>query len=482
MQFNSYSFILAFMPVMILAYFLLGKVNIICGKLVIIFGSIFFYTYADISTFRILALSLIVNLLFAKIIEKVQWKRVFVAIPIVINIGLLFYFKYINFAISNLNLWLGKDFALKNIVLPVGISFFTFQQIAYIVAIYRKDILSVNIIDYLAYILYFPKLLMGPLMDPVDFTEQFNDVKLKRVDWNNIAYGVKIFSFGLLKKMLLADTFAKAVSWGFANAAAATSMDWILVMFFYTFEIYFDFSGYSDMAVGTSLMLNITLPINFDSPYRATSIRDFWKRWHISLTKFFTKYLYIPLGGNRKGLFFTCLNTIVVFAVSGIWHGANWTFILWGIFHGIFSVLDRLIDKYSKKIFEPGRWLLTFGIVNILWLLFRADSIQQWKHILCKILAFGNTTVSGGLIEAFTFPESKLWFKIIPYLRVLNAQVRGFAMILFIVVSFMICIFLENNYKKLKKLSWTDMIFAAVACVWGITCLGQESVFVYFGF
>ena len=276
------------------------------------------------------------------------------------------------------------------------------------VAVYKKEISSINAIDYLAYILYFPKLLMGPLMDPVDFIEQFNSPKLKNVDWNNIAYGIKIFSFGLFKKMLLADTFSKAVSWGFSNIEAATSMDWILIMLFYTFEIYFDFSGYSDMAVGTSLMLNITLPINFDSPYKAVSIRDFWKRWHISLTKFLTKYIYIPLGGSRKGRIFTYLNTMIVFLVSGIWHGANWTFILWGLLHGAFSIFDRLIEKIPTKIFEPARWLATFLVINILWLLFRADSVQQWMDILKTIIGFSNTVVSDGLLNSFVIQESML--------------------------------------------------------------------------
>lgn len=304
MNFNSYIFVFAFMPAMLLAYFGFGNINKWAGKIVIIAGSIIFYAYSDFTTLKVLCSSVIINLLFAKLIENRQWKKLYVTMPILINVGLLFYFKYMNFAITNINIWFGKEFALKELYLPIGISFFTFQQIAYIVAVYRKEILRVNVIDYLAYILYFPKLLMGPLMDPADFIEQFNALQSKKADWNNIACGVKIFSFGLLKKVLLADTFAKAVSWGFLNAEMATSTDWILVMLFYTFEIYFDFSGYSDMAVGTSLMLNITLPINFDSPYKAISIRDFWKRWHISLTKFLTKYIYIPLGGGGKKDYF----------------------------------------------------------------------------------------------------------------------------------------------------------------------------------
>ena len=251
-------------------------------------------------------------------------------LPIVVNVLLLLYFKYSNFIISTANQMLGKEWAFKELIQPIGISFFTFQQIAYIVAVYNEEIEKVSLVDYLAYILYFPKILMGPLMDPVDFHKQINDDSLKKVNWDNIACGVKIFSLGLFKKVMMADVFAKAVAWGFAGTDKVTSMDWILEMLFYTFEIYFDFSGYSDMAVGISQMLNIELPMNFDSPYKALSIRDFWKRWHLSLTRFFTKYVYIPLGGSRKGIILTCVNTMVVFLISGLWHGANQTFVLWG--------------------------------------------------------------------------------------------------------------------------------------------------------
>lgn len=251
MQFNSYGFIFGFMPLIILAYFLLGRVHRSLGKLVIIAGSILFYAYTDRSTLVVFLISLGINYLFARMIGRQdKWRRAYLLIPVVINAGLLLYFKYTNFAISNVNAWFGTQLALKDLVLPIGISFFTFQQIAYLVAVYRGEIQQPNLIDYVAFITYFPKLLMGPLMDPVDFVQQFNDPQAVRVNWDHMAAGIKIFSFGLAKKVLLADTFAAAVTWGFSNPEAATAMDWILVTLCYTFEIYFDFSGYSDMAVG----------------------------------------------------------------------------------------------------------------------------------------------------------------------------------------------------------------------------------------
>ena len=363
----------------------------------------------------------------------------------------------------------------------MGISFFTFQQIAYLVSVYRKELLKADLIDYLAYITYFPKLLMGPLMEPVDFVEQLNDLDRKKINWDNLACGVKIFSFGLFKKVMLADTFAAAVAWGYSNLGVATAMDWLLVMLFYTFEIYFDFSGYSDIAVGVSMMLNIDLPINFDSPYKALSIRDFWKRWHISLTKFFTKYVYIPLGGSRKGLFFTYLNTMIIFVISGIWHGANWTFLLWGILHGLMMVFDRIFGKLEEKIFEPVRWAVSFFCVNVLWLLFRSDSIGQWKQIIKTIAQFNSTSISEGLLNSFVLPEAGFLTDVLHIGRLTNGM-HGFWMLLFVFGSLLLCLVPENNYKKRMQNSGFTMLLAAVAFVWSFICLSAESVFVYFNF
>ena len=401
--------------------------------------------------------------------------------PVLINILSLLYFKYTNFLILNINSVFSSDFKLRELILPVGISFYTFQQIAYVVSLYKREIQKVYLVDYLLYILYFPKLLMGPLMEPSDFLNQINDKELKKIDWDNLACGIQIFCFGLFKKMMVADIFSKAVSWGYSNMETTTSMDWVLIMLFYTFEIYFDFSGYSDMAVGSSLMLNITLPINFDSPYKALSIRDFWKRWHISLTKFFTKYVYIPLGGSRKGKIFTYINTMLIFLISGIWHGANWTFILWGVLHGVFMVVDRMFETTESKIFEPVRWGSTFLIVNILWLLFRSDSVKQWGNSLKTIGSFSNTGISAGLLEQFLLPESKFLENIF-HLGFWTSHIRGFWMLLFIIGAGGICLIPENNYNTMRKISWVSMILSVISFVWAFVCLSGESVFVYFNF
>lgn len=330
MLLNSHIFIFFYLPILLITYFFCNKIHMTAGKAVLIIGSLFFYAYEDWHMLFFLGTSLMCNWVFVYLIQHVKRRRILLAVPIAINVGLLLYFKYANFFIENFNGLLRTEYSLKELFLPLGISFITFQQIAYLLSVYREEMKEPSVVDYLVYILYFPKLLMGPLAEPIDFMDQLNDSATKKVNGDHIAQGLKLFSFGLFKKMILADTFATAFIWGQENIAALTSVDCIFVMLSYTFEIYFDFSGYSDMAVGVSRMLNITLPMNFNSPYKAVSIRDFWKRWHISLTNFFTKYVYIPLGGSRKGKISTYLNTMVVFAVSGIWHGAGWSFFLWG--------------------------------------------------------------------------------------------------------------------------------------------------------
>lgn len=483
MQFNSYIFILLYLPAIVIGYFLFNKISIQFGKMWLLIGNVVFYLYGGgVNAAVILCLSIAINIIMAQIMVRYdRYRRALLTIALVGNVVLLLYYKYVNFFISNWNRIFGTEHGFLNLILPMGISFFTFQQIAYLVQIYRGTEMKISVPDYLAYILFFPKLVMGPLMEPEDFVSQLNDSQKKKVNWDNIACGIKIFSFGLFKKMVLADTFASAVVWGYGDIEAATSMEWLLIMLFYTFEIYFDFSGYSDMATGVSLMLNIHLPINFDSPYMALSIRDFWKRWHISLTTFLTKYIYIPLGGSKKGKVRMCVNTMIVFLVSGIWHGANWTFILWGMLHGLLSVADRIFERAQKKLMEVVRWVCTFLAVNVLWLLFRSDSISQWKSILYRILAFQDLSVSDELLSVFCLPEMG-FVKNIFHMNILETKVRGLWMLLFTFFSMALCLIPKNNYRKLKYNNAPCMLAAAVAFIWAFLCLGGESVFVYFNF
>ena len=328
---------------------------------------------------------------------------------------------------------------------------------------------------------YFPKVLMGPIVKPEKLLVQFHDESRTKINPDLFMKGIRMFNIGLFKKVILADTFAKAVSWGYADISATTSMDLILVMLSYTFQIYFDFSGYSDMAIGVSDMLNIELPMNFDSPYKAFSIRDFWKRWHMSLTGFLTEYVYFPLGGSRKGKIRTYVNTVIVFLVSGIWHGANWTFILWGILHGILSVVDRLTEKMRKNIHPALQWMVTFGIVNVLWLLFRANSISEWMSMMSHIGAFKSTAISDGLLNVFVLPETGFltW---LTHTTLLYTHVRGFSMLVFFSLAIVLCLGFENAYRREYRNNIWSAIGSALLFVFSLTCIGSESVFVYFNF
>lgn len=480
MQFNTYLYILAFLPLTVIGWFLLNKCSHKAALVFLIAVSLLFYAYAGLSGFVWLLISMVVNYGVVVVLER--WhKKCLMWLGIVFNIALLFYFKYTNFAIDTVNQIAGANLAALDLVLPVGISFFTFQQISYLVDSYRGG--KTSLIDYLLYVTFFPKMLMGPIVKRDDLLPQFHDEAKRRVNSDNLIRGLRMFIFGLFKKVILADTFAGAVSWawGLDSVSSASSMDWLLVMLAYTFQIYFDFSGYSDMAIGSALMMNIELPMNFDSPYKSYSIRDFWKRWHISLTKFLTEYIYIPLGGSKRGSGRTYLNTMIVFLISGIWHGANWTFILWGLLHGVFSVFDRLTEKWRKGVHPALQWMLTFLVVNVLWLLFRADSIGQWKDILCRILSFADMQVSNGLIYSISIPYEAI-FDALLQLEYFLTRIRDFWVLLFYAFALVLCLSFENVYRREYRNNVFTALVSAVLLAFTVTCIGGESVFVYFNF
>ena len=481
MLFNSYYYIFLFLPIMIIAYFAVNRINYTLGKLLLVLGSIFFYSYGRIEVSLYIAVSILVNYTLALLARKTAKARVIIVLSCALNVGFLFALKYTNFAIANINHIFDKQIPLQSLIVPIGISFYTFQQISYTISVAKKEIEMGCFLDYLTYILFFPKILMGPLVEPRDFISQLNDETRKTINWTEMMWGIRSFSVGLIKKALIADTFSRAVSWGFENMETVTSVDCFLIMVFYTFEIYFDFSGYSDMAIGSASMLNFDLPINFDAPYRSLNIREFWKRWHITLTKFFTKYIYIPLGGSKKGSCRLLINTMIVFLISGIWHGANWTFIVWGLVHGIFVCFDNLLEKFRVKFFEPIRWILTLGIVNVLWLLFRAESVSQWVYMLKRMAFMDNTTVSEGIVNAFEVPETNLILNIM-HLNSFHEHIRGFMMMAFIIVSIIICLLQNKKYYKTGNNNLLMIIITALLFSWGVLCLGTETTFVYMNF
>ncbi|MCR4950208.1 MAG: hypothetical protein K6A40_02665 [Solobacterium sp.] len=440
-------------------YGLAHRIRPLYGKLVLIIAGTVFYTCGRLETAYALLSSSALTYLCALLLKKRSLKQL-LYVPVIVNIAILFWFKYTGFFLSIL----GSQTALQ-ILLPVGISFYTFQQIAYLVSVDRKQI-EPALLDYLAYILYFPKLLMGPLAEPADLITQFSDPERKAFEAEAFAEGVRLFSYGLLKKVILADTFARAIALINADLSTATAAECLLMMVFYTFEIYYDFSGYSDMALGASKMMNLEIPVNFNRPYRAVNIRDFWKRWHMSLTQFFTKYVYIPLGGSRNGTWKTYRNTMIVFLISGLWHGANWTFLLWGFLHGLLSCFDRMTQTIQDKIPKILRWIVTFIAVSFLWLLFSASSVREWTDLIMKIFRWKDIAIRPEIPEVF-----RIFGNVLPGTYT--------AMILFLGSGLVLSILPEHTENR--RNGW-NMILAAAAFALSVLFLGTESVFLYFGF
>ena len=481
MQFNSFFFILFFLPLTVIGYFLLSRIHEKLGKVFLVALSIWFYAKFGWDVLLILGISLAVNFCISMLIRKRKAPKLMTAVGVIVNIGALFYFKYFNFAISVIDDYFHGRIPFQNILLPVGISFYTFQQIAYLVDAYRGECDGNTVLDYLFYILFYPKLLMGPLVPQKDLIPQLHDQKRTKINTDNLIAGLQIFGFGLFKKVILADTFARAAGWTGSEGGYFSQGDLILMMLAYTFQIYFDFSGYSDMATGVAKMVNIDLPINFDSPYKSYSIQEFWKRWHVSLTKFLTKYVYIPLGGNRKGRVRTYINILIVFLVSGIWHGANFTFILWGLLNGLFLIFDRLTEKVRPKIHQAFQWILTFLVINVLWLLFKADSVAEWWNQIMGILRFDDLQINEGLLRCFVYPETEFFFEF-THLTEVDLYVRGLPMLATFIAAFVICLVPENNYRRMGKKSVWSAVAMSVCILWSLFAMSSESVFVYFGF
>lgn len=484
MLFNSYVFILLFLPITLIVYFLLGRLKYkSIQKAFLIMTSIYFYAYFNLKYVFIILISILGNYLlsicFRKINSRYLRKAIF-TIGIVANIGVLFYYKYYNFFIDNINILYRTDYNLHHLILPLGISFFTFQQLSYIVDCYKNKCPHYHILDYALFVSFFPQLIAGPIVLHTEMVPQFADEFRKRFNYDNFAKGITAFTIGLAKKVLIADIFGKAVSSGFGSITSLNATSAFVVMLSYTLQIYFDFSGYCDMAMGIGKMFNIDIPINFNSPYKAASISDFWKRWHMTLTRFFTTYVYIPLGGNRKGTLRTYRNIFIVFAVSGLWHGANWTFVVWGSLHGIAIIIQRMWTKNIKfKMNQWIGWFITFAFINITWILFRADSLGEAVAFLQKMIPNGNNEILKGISEGFYVNEIKIITK--TFNIIFDLSILGYIWIAF---AIFIAVFCKNTYEKMEtfKPRAITAVGMGFLLMWCIVSLSGVTTFLYFNF
>lgn len=389
---------------------------------VLLLASLYFYSFNQISLFWLISGSILFNYgVSGKIITSSGYLRnAYAVFSIVSNLSLLFYFKYYGFFLENINGLFKEDLYVANIVLPIGISFYTFQQIAYCVDCYRGKVKNRDFLSYALFIAFFAQLIAGPIVHHGQVVKQYLSDNFAKFNINNLLIGVSIFGIGLFKKKVLADEFASYASPLFVKAAEGDSLSFIeawQAAASYTFQIYFDFSGYSDMAIGLGVMLGLRLPVNFLSPYKSRSIIEFWRCWHITLSTFLKDYLYVPLGGNRKGQPRRWINLIITMLLGGLWHGANWTFFVWGGLHGVYLVINHMWRKFapankhlcriiSSSIYSYVAWLLTFLCVIIAWVFFRASNIDVALSILGSMVDIIGIKSS---IESLSLTESSYY-------------------------------------------------------------------------
>ncbi len=392
MIFTSYQYLLCFLPIAVLGYYFFANKSRVAGINWIVFGSFFFYaTWSPLYFFLLLASILFnynVGIWIRRAVHKGKNSKLRLGVGITINILLLAYFKYTNFFITTTNDLLGTTYSLAPIILPLAISFYTFQQIAWLMDQYRKEIISCTFNEYVCAVAFFPHLIAGPIVRYAHLLPQFQDDIPRVVNWQNIAKGIFLICLGTFKKIVIADTLSQYVAYGFSYESAYTFIPAWEVALSYSFQIYFDFSGYCDIAIGSALLMNFDLPDNFHSPYKSSNIREFWRTWHITLGDFLTRYLYFPLGGSRLGLTRTCINLFLVMAISGIWHGAGYGFIIWGVLHGLAMVVHRLWSELGLRLHKILATIITFTFVTFTWVFFRAVDLDSAFRIFKGLFGF----------------------------------------------------------------------------------------------
>lgn len=496
MLFNSYIFIFAFLPICLAGFYLLRSRSLVGTKMWLVICSLVFYGYFNPIYLVIIIGSVIANYGLQLLFKHERYNKLVLAAGVAANLAVLFYFKYFDFFIENINAVFKTGYALKYIMLPLGISFFTFQQISFLHDSYKGEMRNISLVDYALFVTFFPQLIAGPIVTGEEMLPQFNSIGERKFDSENFSRGLMVFVGGLAKKVIIADTFAGAVDYGYTNLASISSTEALLVMLFYTLQLYFDFSGYCDMAIGIGRMFGINIALNFNSPYKASNIIEFWKRWHITLSRFFTKNVYIPLGGNRCGNLRMYTNLFIVFFLSGLWHGAGWNYIIWGCMHGTLYVTTRAWQNIRKsrkvngevntsnlnRILKILGVLATFIFVNIAWVFFRADSVNTAMTLLGRI-AEGEWRIPAESFAAY-FNLGEFWY----VLKVLHISQlpysKYYLMILFSAIILCVTFFAPNIHEVERKMKFGSIsaIIVGVLLVWCIVSLSGVSTFLYFNF
>jgi alginate O-acetyltransferase complex protein AlgI len=489
MLFNSYEFIFLFLPITFVLYFWLNYKRLTyASKAWMVFASLFFYSWWNILYLPLILGSILFNFTVGTSISRmgtnthnkkaISRKSVLIA-GIIANIALLGFFKYMDFFIANANIVLGANWDLLHIVLPLGISFFTFTQIAYLVDSYRNEVKEMDYLNYTLFVTFFPHLLAGPILHHKEMMPQFNSLKSKVINYRNISAGIFLFSIGIFKKVVIADTFAQWANAGFTTETSLNFFEAWATSLSYTFQLYFDFSGYTDMALGVALLFNIKLPINFNSPYKALNIQDFWRRWHITLSRFLRDYIYIPLGGNRNGETRTYFNLFMVFLIGGFWHGASWMFVAWGALHGTAIVLHRGWQQMGQKMNTLLAWFITFNFVNITWIFFRAKGWEDAKNVIMGMIGVNGIMLPEKYASKLAFlSDSGISF------GECMKSINGGKSFIWIIAVFIVILLLENSttyITRFKPSIWNYILFITLSS-YAISNISKTSEFLYFNF
>ncbi|MDD2915789.1 MAG: MBOAT family protein [Gallionella sp.] len=519
MLFNSYGFIFLYLPAALLGFFWLARISHAFAAGWLALASLFFYGYWNPAYVGLLLGSIVCNYAFGLWIAKAgvrhdaTRKKQLLVVAIAANLLLLGYYKYANFFVGSINGIAGTQWSLGEIMLPLGISFFTFTQIAYLVDTYQGKVKEYNFVHYLLFVTYFPHLIAGPVLHHREMMPQFALASTYRFNYENLSVGLTIFFIGLFKKVILADGLAVYVGPVFAAPAAGVELTFIDAWggaLCYTLQLYFDFSGYSDMAIGLSRMFGVTLPLNFHSPYKSANIIEFWRRWHMTLSRFLRDYLYIPLGGNRYGTPRRYLNLMATMLLGGLWHGAGWTFVIWGGLHGLYLVVNHgwhslrraAGQNPAKPLSKPLHMLavlITFLAVVAAWVVFRADNLATATSLLKAMAGMNGLVLPDAWLAKWGGAGQWLAQQGVSF-GATNDLIMGGA-INWIWISLLVVWLAPNtqqimaSYKpaldvpeggKAKRLLWQPSVFSALlVCVLGLVAiinLNKQSVFLYFQF
>ncbi len=517
MLFNSYEFIFVFLPSVLILYFLSFRLPQAKAPVFsLVLASLFFYGWWNPVYLILIAVSIIINFLIGELLSNhfngTRFAKPTLVVGISANLSALAYYKYAGFLAENINLVAGLNLDFGEIILPLAISFFTFQQIAFLIDAYRGQTKELNFINYCLFVSFFPQLIAGPIVHHKEMMPQFSKFRNASPRAINFSVGLTIFSLGLFKKVVLADGIAVYGTPVFSAAQSGEAIEFLLAWqgsLAYTFQLYFDFSGYSDMAVGVARLFGIRLPVNFNSPYQAKNISDFWRRWHITLSRFLRDYVYVELGGNRKGSVRRYLNLLATMLIGGLWHGAGWTFVIWGGLHGIYLTVFHLWRKLrtGALAFIPSfGWLgefsgrmMTFIAVVVGWVFFRAESVDASLLILKGMIGLNGVELPAAV--KYRLPQG-----VVDALQNIGVSFymgggREFIEAwIYIVILFFIAFFLPNTlrltrlYRPVVSYSCFDAsfftwrltklwaAFTAIIFVIAVLSLTRVSEFLYFQF